>query len=994
MLKGMELDFLGAEQNLSVLAGAQPDYNIRFFNDDGKATDLSDVTFDGLVSFPDGHTEEMDITQDDDTSMLHVVFPLLTEVNSYTWEIRSVSVAGERLRIAHGKIGVLPTDLDLTPDEIEQTETKTLSAYLPGKAQAHVMMVWKATTTAAMAAERAVTAAMDALQHANDAEASAKRAEEAEKRLESSLDEAVKEATAEAKGYRDEAKEAADNVHKAIEDAVEGVVDEATAEAKGYAEAAKQSAEEAAESAGEAQGAVDEVKGSAQELANAATKDIRDQVTELVEDVRATRQETEATVRRLELFLVEFEDNVRSVVWVDPETEHLFIGGVDTMVKITGEDGKSPYVDSEGHWRYWDDESQQWLDGGPARGEDGFAPYINSEGYMVYRDPLTGEVRTSTQRVYGVDGRPGEAVRRIIVQSYEEIPQDGETCNGGVYYYVAQQDAPPVAIFTPEAERRESGSMFVNGKSVALPPASMGQTEAARQLVLSLREVFPEAVVEYDPETDSAILIGDVPYWQVRGLPADEWTLTQHVRMHRDGYDVYAWLEQPDGTASWVRIGEANDIATAEVYGLTKLGTDITIEKGAPVGTDEHGQMRVPVAQTTVQGTVQLSVEGSLEDGVGGIGVDDQGRIWARRASRDTYGVVKPSYTGNLESAPVIGMDDEGRMQIPFATLGQAGVIRLGSMYGQANPIPFRVGVGADEEHHLANNLVYGGAIQHMQPSGWAARNMKWLEKIMAEHKEYFVDMYYQGLVTSDQFTQDASDGLILNSATKSMVGGVMIASSMQDRSDDTVPTAKMIVSWMNENFYTKTEIDEKERGINAAISQNYDTLNDRITSETQSLGSRIETEVKNLNTTINNKEKALSDRIDSEVRNLNTTINNKEKALSDRIDSEVRTLNSTINNKEKALSDRITANANKFASYSTTSQMQNYVSGQLKSYPSTTTLNNSLKNYYTKSESDNRFVRGEDGFMRLGLYDDDSTIVALSTKNPDKLYVKVQKKI
>ncbi len=830
----MELNFLGAEQNLSVLAGSQPEYDVRFIGDDGEPVDLSDVTFDGVVTLTDESTEMIDVAQDfSDTSMLHLVFPSLSEVNSYPWELRAVSDEGEKLRIAHGKIGVLPTSLELEPDAYNSTEVKNLEVHLPGKAKAHAMMVWRASSRASAAAERA------------------------------SLSEAAAKAAAQ---------QAADSAASAAADAAKV----ATA-----AENAKQIAED-------------------------ATAELKKSLEDLKTDTERLNRDAEATVKKLQVFMVEFTDNVRSVIYVDPETEHLIIGGVDTLCKVTGEPGKSPYVDKNGDWQYWDDETKQWMNGGPARGEAGFSPYVNAEGYLVYRDPLTGEVRTSPDKMYGQDGLDGTQVRRIIVQGEEDLPREGETCNGGCYYYIPLRDAPPVAIFSPSEERTTRGAVMVNRRTVELPSTELGAAEAAEAFAESLRAVFPEAVVELDPENNAVILIADVPYWQVQNLPEDEWQLTLHVRMKRDGYDVFAWCEK-DGSANWVRVGEANDLATAELYGLTKLGTGATIERGAPVGTDARGAMRVPAADVTQQGTVQLSVAGRLEDGVGGIGVDESGKIWARRASASTYGVSKPSYTGSLETAPVVGIDEQGSLRVPFATLNQAGVIKLGSRFAQSNPIPYQVGIGATQEHNLSNNLIFGGAYKHMEPRGWRALALPWLDALIDENPNFFGDMYYSGLHSSLQFTQSANNGLELLSATTTLKAGVYIAIDIpSENREDAVPTSKTVRDWVHDECYTKTQADEKER----------------------------------------------------------------------------------------ALSERINANASKFSEYTNTEDMHHYVEQTLLPYATQAWVNNALKRYYTKKESDARFVRGEDGILRIGLYKDGDDPSALSTQNPDKLYIKSQKKV
>ena len=441
---------------------------------------------------------------------------------------------------------------------------------------------------------------------------------------------------------------------------------------------------------------------------------------------------------------------------------------------------------------------------------------------------------------------------------------------------------------------------------------------------------------------------------------------------------------------------------TGKLVGCTsEKGTDALVLDGAPVGTDETGNMRVPAADIAQRGTVRLSLNGQMEPDGGGIGVDDTGRIWTRTATRTEYGVVKTSYTGSTEMVPVVGQNEAGQLMVPYAGLNQPGVVRLGSYGGQSNPIPYLMAVGSDELHRLANNLVWGGALQHLNPQGWIARNMPWLDAVREQHPEYFQDIYYLGIVTSEQFTQTPEQGIILNSASATLKAGVFIARGIgTDEREDAVPNADTVWTWANGRFYTKTEIDSKVKTLNSAIDNVKNTLSERITNEVKTLNDAIAAQSKALSTRIDTEVKTLNTRIDTEVKALNTTITTKEKGLSDRINtldarvtSEVKTLNTTITTKEKALSDRITANANKFSQYTNTAGMQQYVKQTLANYPTATAMTEALKKYYTKTESDARFVRGEDGLMRIGIYKDGDDIVTLSTKNPDKLYIKSQKK-
>lgn len=282
-------------------------------------------------------------------------------------------------------------------------------------------------------------------------------------------------------------------------------------------------------------------------------------------------------------------------------------------------------------------------------------------------------------------------------------------------------------------------------------------------------------------------------------------------------FDVYAWLESDDGSGSWVCVGEANDIATAEIYGLVRLGTDTTVQDGAPVGNDASGQMSVPRADFTTPGTVRPATADVLADG-GAVGFDAEGRMVAQAAAYGRYGAMKPS-TSSVPGTWCIGINNDGTAGVNWAGLNSAGVVKLGSQFGQSNPIPYQQGVGATEDHKLANNLVYGGALQHMSPSAWGSRHMDWLDSQMRETPQWFGDAYYLGLATSGQFAQSKERGLELESATADLMAGVYLASSLGNPIDGTaadargnaVPTAAQTADYLSRFYYNKSEVFTKE---------------------------------------------------------------------------------------------------------------------------------------------------------------------------------------
>ena len=475
----------------------------------------------------------------------------------------------------------------------------------------------------------------------------------------------------------------------------------------------QKAAQDAENSAGEAAGILKEME----------------QVRKDAEDAVKQAQDTLGKLNALDAKLAEVEGHITSAIVPNPETNTWWICGSNTGYQVTGDPGKSPRLSAVGTWMIWNVETQEWDDTEiSAAGEDGHSPYVNAAGNWCEWSVLTGEYRDTGLPAAGKDGIDGARVRRIIVPGKDHIPQSGETCNGGFYYYCPWYD---------EANDRH--------------------------------------------------------------------------------FDVYAWLESDDGSGSWVCVGEANDIATAEIYGLVRLGTDTTVQDGAPVGNDAAGQLSVPHADFTTPGTVRLATADVLAEG-GAVGFDAEGRMVAQPAAYGRYGTMKPS-ANTVPGTWCIGINSDGTAGVNWAGLNSAGVVKLGSKFGQSNPIPYQQGVGATEDHKLANNLVFGGALQHMSPSAWGSKHMDWLDSQMSKTPEWFGDAYYLGLATSGQFTQSQTGGLELQSAAADLLAGVFLASSMTDGRGNAVPGAAMVLEHLDECYYKKEFLFTKEE-VNSVLRQ------------------------------------------------------------------------------------------------------------------------------------------------------------------------------
>ncbi len=396
-------------------------------------------------------------------------------------------------------------------------------------------------------------------------------------------------------------------------------------------------------------------------------------------------------------FMKSFDEALRQAIKV--VNNYLWIGGVNTGHYLRGEDGKIPRYGADGYW-YLGDERV-----GKARGDDGITPHITSTGYWAIGDLVTNE------RAVGRDGLDGRAMKRIRINSLDELPEQEER---GVYYYL---------------------------------------------------------------KTDN-------------------------------GWDKYVWLH-PDG---WVCVGEVNDIATSEIYGLMKYATDVQVDNGAPVGTNAEGQASVPLAGLAVAGSGKLGTSTVLTEG-GMVGMNASGNMMVPVAATNAFGAVKVSDSATMSTGGVIGLDSNKQLRARPATLNTWGVVKLGSAYEQSNPQPYLVGIGSTSDGALANNYAFGGALQHRRPASWQG-TMSWLDAQISGHPEYFGDMFYSGLLTTEQFSQSSGSGLELLPATTQRLAGVYLASSMTDSRAAAVLTSDVVVNYLNEHYYEKSVVYTKQETL------------------------------------------------------------------------------------------------------------------------------------------------------------------------------------
>ena len=412
-------------------------------------------------------------------------------------------------------------------------------------------------------------------------------------------------------------------------------------------------------------------------------------------------------------FIESFNEAVSKAVRVDAGGV-LVIGDYWTGVKVKGEDGESPRIGSNGHW---------WIGGAdlgvPAQGERGLSASIGSDGNWYIGGENTGV------QARGRDGIDGTSVRRILVDAYEDIPQEGDTCHGGYYYYVALGGTRTVA--TGWVRVGNGGVFKVAGIEISCASAEDAVNKLAA--VEHLTDVYAEVDVH-----DAGLVRLTALEAGVAGNRITLETNDARVELsgtHLEGgrvlnptsWEMYSWLEgQGDVKGEWVKVDEPSDIATTRTYGFTKLGTDVDVEGGAPVGKDANGRMSVPAASESVAGTGKLSGSEGLVDG-GYVGMDIYGAFRVELGGYAKYGAVSLSYSGVAE-VPCVGQMNTGAVGLRWAGAGNGGAVIMAE--GITDVRSYAVLSASEVKKYLDNNY-------HLAAETWTreetAAYIEWLLK-------------------------------------------------------------------------------------------------------------------------------------------------------------------------------------------------------------------------------------------------------------------------
>ena len=445
-------------------------------------------------------------------------------------------------------------------------------------------------------------------------------------------------------------------------------------------------------------------------------------------------------------------------------------------------------------------------------------------------------------KAVGEDGLDGDRIVKHLVNSVEEIPTSGETCNSGHVYYVnvpevlntmderptdagnwnawrLSADVVPHGVLlsgfvVPAVQNSSSTQVYVavylregNATRALLTrsstPMAWTQGQDLRWDFEEPFEVPPACGIEiYLAETLEAIGPSSTErssvqirsYIQAGGSCAcrydaswygDRTPFLGFTSPHAGKALVYEWFDE----AGWVCLAgngaQASRPATATEDGTVKLGTEAPVAQGAPVGVNEAHQMMVPQATTLCSGTVMYSTDEVIEGGIP-IGRDAAGRMVAlgskvAPAQAFSWGTVK------------VGSSVPQSMGMPWIIPVGMAASGVRNEYGQ------------DITGQLMNNTVPGGALRTMTKGDWVAKGISGWDAGRLPNGSNAVGI----LSDPEQFDQTADKGLVLKAATVNRLAGVTLTNNPLDERAAHVLDA----ATLHQFYHTRSEIDTLLQG-------------------------------------------------------------------------------------------------------------------------------------------------------------------------------------
>lgn len=152
---------------------------------------------------------------------------------------------------------------------------------------------------------------------------------------------------------------------------------------------------------------------------------------------------------------------------------------------------------------------------------------------------------------------------------------------------------------------------------------------------------------------------------------------------HPDGgYEVYAWVDYPDGESAWTPISESTlQQATVRAHGTVRLSTGSPLTDGGIVGVNEAGQLHVRAASASIPGTVKLSTSTPSLIAPGLVGVNASGQLIVQEATINQAGAIKVNNTKSVERGAQVQTNKNNVAMVPVAGNRSYGVVATGTQY-------------------------------------------------------------------------------------------------------------------------------------------------------------------------------------------------------------------------------------------------------------------------------------------------------------------------
>ena len=431
---------------------------------------------------------------------------------------------------------------------------------------------------------------------------------------------------------------------------------------------------------------------------------------------------------------------------------YLWVGGVNTGHVLRGDDGVTPHIGADGCWYV----GVKKLSDRPAFGQDGITPHITADGFWAF-----GETRTGV-RAEGRDGVDGTAVRRVLVESYADIPQVGDTCNGGFLYYVpagverAQRQVCSVPAGASVSNYTLRGPLvFADGRTwtrrggrllrmglMAGSNTQGGEPSAEKLYAHLYYELAGEWLYAGRSVAAVAQVVNAVSWWEFADLevvptggrvkvvfaqvemePTEEQVETVRVQV----VPVVATEGSKVGEAhfcAWVYWGfETDELTAYDVYawceadgagGWVRVDVNYDIARSDLYGLTKLGMDQVVVngAPVGVNAAGQMAVpiaNAALPGAVlpsststasdGGLThVGGDRKLYVGMATLSMPGVGRTSYNRVVEDTNSVGLTETGKFAVPRAEAFQWGVVKVGTSVPQSMGMPWIIPVGAAAE--------------------------------------------------------------------------------------------------------------------------------------------------------------------------------------------------------------------------------------------------------------------------------------------------------